>query len=104
MVGTGWEETQQLVKEREGEREMKGGKEDGGREEDRELQYLLEDPAGVHAPGEGLDGDHSLSHPQVGLSISHHAVLLLTDHCSTGETQLLRMPERRRERENFTYY
>ena len=69
-----------------------------GGEEERELQYLLEDPAGVHAPGEGLDGDHSLSHPQVGLSISHHAVLLLTDHCSAGQTQLLRIPERRRER------
>lgn len=55
--------------------------------EDRSFFYLVVNPAGEHPSGEGLDGDHGLSHPQVGPPLSHHAVLLLRDDGGSSQTQ-----------------
>lgn len=56
--------------------------------------YLIINPAGVHPSGEGLDGDDSLPHSEIGPSISHHTILLLTDEGGSSETQEFSISER----------
>lgn len=59
--------------------------------------YLPVNPAGVHPSGEGLDGDNSLSHSQIGPSISHHTILFLTDEGSSSETQEISISEEKKK-------
>lgn len=54
--------------------------------------YLPVDPAREHSLRVGLDGDDSLSHPQVRPSISHHTVLFLTDDSRSSQTQIFSKP------------
>lgn len=58
--------------------------------------YLPVNSAREHPFGEGLNGDDSLSHSQIGPSISNHTVLFLTDEGSSTETQEISISEEKK--------
>lgn len=61
-----------------------------------DASYLPVNSAGEHPFGVGLNGDDSLSHSQIGPSISHHTVLFLTDERSSTESQEFSISEEKK--------
>lgn len=62
--------------------------------------YLVVNPTGVHPSGVGLDGDDSLSHSQIGPSISHHSILFLTYDGRFSLTQVFSISENKQTKKN----